>query len=117
MRCKKFHLYLIDRYESQKNMKWLKVGRGGIKILDSWYWKYEKYACWNDAFDREMEGMKVDEPDLWVIKGLMHENEKVKEGYKVIRNGSKFKILNSWDWNQKRAFEREVKEMKIEDES
>lgn len=47
----------------------------------------------------------------------MHENEKVKEGYKVIRNGSKFKILNSWDWNQKRAFEREIKEMKIEDES
>lgn len=90
---------------------------GGIKILDSWYWKYEKYACWNDAFDREMEGMKVDEPDLWVIKGLMHENEKGKEGYKVIRNGSKFKILNSWDWNQNRAFEREVKEMKIEDES
>lgn len=70
----------------------------------------------SDAFDRE--GMKVDEADLRVIKGLMYGNERIKEGYKVIRNGSKFKILNSWDWNQKsRAFEREVKGIKIEDES
>lgn len=99
---------------------WLKVGsRKNKKILDSRYWKYERYACWNEkrcVWSRG--GMKVDEADLRVIKGLMYGNERVKEGYKVIRNGSKFKILNSWDWNQKsRAFERKVKGIKIEDES
>lgn len=47
-------------------MKWLKVGRG-IKILDLRgieNMRSMRVGTKNDAFDREMERMKVDEADL-----------------------------------------------------
>lgn len=67
---KKFISFVFDRrlytiYESQRNSEVIKGGSRNKNLRSSWYWKYEKYACWkNDAFDREMEGMKVDEADL-----------------------------------------------------
>lgn len=63
---KKFISFVFDRHiRVTKEYEVIKGGSRNKNLRSSWYWKYEKYACWkNDAFDREMEGMKVDEADL-----------------------------------------------------
>lgn len=63
---KKFISFVFDRHiRVTKEYEVIKDGSRNKNLRSSWYWKYEKYACWkNDAFDREMEGMKVDEADL-----------------------------------------------------